>query len=204
MSAIKELRVYDSDDNPYDIDERNVLWERALERKAAGDDPIQFTKAELSAAREWGWWSCFKMQEDWLKNSAIPMPDHKLLFGLADANDQTLREMLMKFGGYISWLEAQIGMMEGRRSALKQGYDTAIMVATSRRRGIKATEKSKEADALSESETLRQTKRMQIEQDTLIATAKGMLEGYQRAWETVSRVVTIRMTEHELSTGRHA
>lgn len=202
VGEMVSVRVQDQYGETYDIDQRSTLWADALARYEAGEQPIQYPISMITNALEWGWWSCFQQQREWLEGCGVPVPDHKLLFGLADADDQRLRELLMTFGGYVSWLEAQLGIMEGRRHALKQGYEAAVLVAGAGTE--KGTEKSKEASAISASETLRQTKRLQIEQETLLATAKGLLEAYQRGWETVSRTITVRMAERELAaTGRH-
>lgn len=202
--APSTLRIYDQFGEPYDIDPKNKLWAQALAENEKGAERIQFPLSQITDALEWGWWTCFKTQREWVESCGIPVPDHKLLFGLADADDSRLRTLLQTFGGYVSYLEGQLGIMEGRRHALKQGYEGAILVASASSDGAKKTEKAKEAEAIAKSETLRQMKRMQIEQETILATAKGMLDGYKAAYDTTSRVVSTRQMEAELTTRRHA
>lgn len=197
------IRIWDQFGQFYDIDNKNKLWDEALKRSKAGEKRIDFPMAQITDAMEWGWWSCFNTQQKWLESCGVPFPNHKTLFGLEDASDYQLRKMLQEFGGHVMWLEANIGVMEGRLSALKSGYAAAVLVASGKSDDKKATGKSKEAEAIAGSETLRQTKRMQIEQETVLETAKGMLEGYKKAWETVSRVITSVVAERDMTTSRH-
>lgn len=140
-----------------------------------------------SEDENWGWWSCFKSQEDWLKSCGIPIPDHNVL------NDTSnLFELLQKFGGYLAFLEAEVGSLAGQRNALKGVYESAVQVRTVEFSG---SEKSKEAKVLVAHEMIRRTRRMWVEADMLYETAKGMLASYVRAWETVSRLVTVQSIE---------
>jgi len=187
----------------YELDAANALWPEALRQHVAEVDPIVFPLARLSGALEWGWWSCFKSQEEWLAGCGVPVPDHDVLGVAARGTTADLADKLQEFAGYVAWLEAQLGVMEGRRGALAEGYKAAVLVASADAEG-KGTEKSKEAQALARSETLRQTKRLLIEQETVLATAKGLLDSYQAAYDATSRILTARQIEAETTTRRHA
>lgn len=170
--------------------EDEELWPKAQE------GATYFPMSELVKHRGWGWWSAFKTQQEWLAQSGIPVPGHNLI----PTDPAQLRPALQEFGSYVSWLEAQIGLIEGRKNALKQAYDVAVLVDSAGvKDNTKASEKSKEAQILAKSETLRATKRLQIENETLLYTARGLCAAYQRAWETVSRLITLQVSETELS-----
>jgi hypothetical protein len=178
----------------WQVDSQDELWQDVLVLTKNGKEDAVLPLSLIISKRGWGWWSCFKTQDEWLGSIGIPIPDHQVL------NDTSnLYELLQRFGGYIAFLETQIGLLAGRRNALKSAYEAAVAVRTSELTG---SEKSKEAQVLSESETIRQTKRIYIETDMLYETAKGLCASYQRAWETCSRLATIQSMESNISPRR--
>src|SRR3990172_4331668 len=196
----KKVIIRDEFGGRWEVDEKDDFWEAALTFTNNGKAKATVPLAVITANLGWGWWTVFKNQEDWYKAIGIPKPEHNLLDGLATAGAAQLSERLQEFGGYVAYLEAQLWALAGKRDALKSAYDAAVAIHTASIEE-KASEKAKEAQVLSESETLRQTKRLYIEIDALYSTAKGMCEAYKKAWETVSRIVTIKLGEMETTAG---
>jgi len=182
-----KIQIHDELGQIWDVDSQDDLWEevRTLTKDGAQDAVLPISV--IINKRGWGWWSCFKTQDDWIRQVGIPVPGHDLL------NDTSnLYELLQRFGGYVSFLEAQIGLISGRRNALKNAYEAGMAVRTA---SLDGSEKSKEAQVLADSETMRQARRMYIEADMIHETAKGMCASYQRAWETASRLITLQGIE---------
>ena len=193
-----KITIHDEIGQRWEVDGQDDLWEEVLELTKNGTQDATLPLSLILSKRGWGWWSCFKTQDDWMAGLGIPPPDHT---ALDDVDENNLGQMLLKFGGYIAFLETQVGLLAGRRNALGEAYKAAIAVHTA---GIedKLSEKAKEAQVLSESETLRQTKRLFIETDMLYESARGLCNSYTKCWETVSRLVTIQTSERELQPRR--
>ncbi len=163
----------------------------------------------------WGWWTVHNRINDWLRatGSHVPWPDEHIVPGYTELSELTpgeLATLLQRYGGYLTFLRAERGLIEGRAYGLSESYDSAMSVM----KGMAArilkgtpTEAAKESWALNHeefSEPLRIAKRNQIEHQAIIFTIKGMIDAYQGAWETVSRLITATGIEADLSTSRHA
>lgn len=194
----KRISIHDELGQEWHVDAEDDLWEDV--RKLTNDGSIDaiLPLSTIFEKRGWGWWSCFKTQDEWLRGIGVPVPNHDTLSDVAGKSAADLTPLLQKFGGYVAFLETQVGLLAGRRNALKNAYDAAVLVHTAQIEE-KASEKSKEAQVLASSETLKQTKRLYIETDMLYETARGMCEGYVKAYEAVSRVVSVRLAEMELA-----
>lgn len=188
----KRIAILDELGQQWTVDDQDDLWQDVLKITQNGTEQATLPLSVILSKRGWGWWSCFKTQDEWVRGIGIPIPDHNIL---SDISDSQLGPMLQRFGGYVAFLEAQLGLLAGRRTALKEAYAAAVAVQTANLEG--GTEKAKEAQVLSESETLRQTKRLFIETDMLYESANGLCKAYTSAWSTISRIVTIRVSEQE-------
>lgn len=178
-----------------------LLWPIVLSEHQLGIEPIVVPARVLREKRGWGWWTVAERQLTWLAELGIPMIDDPNLLVPQEASG--LAEALQRYGGYASYLSAMIGRLEGLTKALEDSYDVAVGIAATKLEGAtRLTEKSKEAQVLAMNETLRETKRREIETAALLATAKGLKAGYERAWDTVSRLITLYSSETGLATGR--
>ena len=189
-----EIQIHDEIGQRWVVDKNDELWPEVLTLTDNGKRDAILPLSLIVSKRGWGWWSCFKTQDEWYKTIGVPVPDSHVLDKAANASPAQLASMLQEFGSYLAFLEAQLGAIAGRRSALDAVYKAAVMVQTANIGG-KTSEKAKEAQVLSENETLRQTKRLAIETDMLYETANGMCEAYQRAYDAVSRIVTVQTAE---------
>lgn len=191
----KKITIHDELGQSWVVDKEDSLWAEVLTLTNNGKHDAVLPMSVIYSHRGWGWWSVFKTQDKWMQNIGIPYPDHNVLSDVSN-----LPALLQKFGGYVAFLEAQIGAIAGRTEALRAAYNAAVAVATASLDG--GTEKSKEAKVLESSETLRQTKRLYIESEMLYETAKGLCASYQRAWETASRLMTARLAELETTSSQ--
>jgi hypothetical protein len=169
-----------------------------------GIDPIVLPLSIIAVRRGWGWWTVFQDSTEWVQNLGVPEPNLETLPQRDDITTGELSELLQKFGAYLTYLETLMGQITSRRSTLKEGYDVAMMIATSKLQdSSKLTEKTKEATILQVNETLRQTKRLFIEEDAKLCIIKGLRDAYRISWDTVSRMITIKSLEAQITTGRH-
>lgn len=183
--------------------EDGAIWTIALGEYAQGIDPVVIPARILRNHRGWGWWTAIEGQIKWLEENGVPTPSTPSL-GLQN-DSESLSTALQLYGGYITYLSAIIGSLEGSQQVLKDCYSSATMIATANLDDAeKLTERAKEAKVLTVDETLRETKRKQIETEAILATARGLRDGYQAAWDTVSRLISLFASEAGLATGRHA
>jgi len=197
----RKISIRDELGQRWEVDDQDELWPEVLKITDNGQIDAILPISVILSKRGWGWWSCFKTQDEWLQNIGVPIPTHKLLDNAAHCSAAQLTPLLQEYGAYVGFLEAQVGLLLGRRGALKSAYDAAVMVHSAQAETT-GTGKDKEGQALLESETLRQTKRLFIETDMLYETAKGMCTGYVKAYEAVSRIISVRIAEMELSPRR--
>ncbi len=118
-------------------------------------------------------------------------------------NDQ-LEEYLAVFGGYRSYLESQLSMVEARRNTIEIGLEEGInrAVYTTGRGYKERGEKTPLKEALkgecfAESSLLRQTRADLIEIEAVCIRIRGMREAYKAAFETTSRIASLRMSSRE-------
>lgn len=201
-----QIEVVDEHSQKWTVTPQDTVWEECLREYQKGDGsmPPLIPLAKIKDHMGWGWWTVFKNQEEFLANLGIPLPSHETLPIFEDLLPQQLGDLLQKFGGYVTYLEPIIGGMTGRQIALKDGLAAAILVESAKLDDGKKTEKAKEAQIVAGSETLRRTKRMLIEQEALLATAKGIRDAYKQAYDTISRQISLKALEVELATSRHA
>jgi len=180
------------------------LWPTAQEAQAKHPGEVIFLPFALVAERRgWGWWTVFQDSAEWVKNLGVPEPNLETLPQGDNISTGELSELLQKFGAYLTYLETLMGQITSRRSTLKESYDAAMMVATSKLPdGSKLTERTKEATILQTNETLRQTKRLFIEEDAKLCIIKGLRDAYRICWDTCSRQITLRALEAQITTGR--
>lgn len=184
--------------------EGDPLWEQVKTMHEQGIDPIVLPLSIIAVRRGWGWWTVFQDSTEWVQNLGVPEPNLETLPQRDDITTGELSELLQKFGAYLTYLETLMGQITSRRSTLKEGYDVAMMIATSKLQdSSKLTEKTKEATILQVNETLRQTKRLFIEEDAKLCIIKGLRDAYRISWDTVSRMITIKSLEAQITTGRH-
>ena len=119
---------------------------------------------------------------------------------LMNEDNRKLEEYLTAYGGYKAYLETQVAETSSKKNALEaafdEGYATAIFKLAEEREiegKKKLTREEVRGAAMSTYEQLRELKREIIEQEAVETRITGLLNTYTTAYNTVSRVVTIRM-----------
>jgi hypothetical protein len=196
----ERIIIWDEYGGCWDITSENVLWPEVQKQLDAGVQNVILPLATIRQNLGWGWWTALEAQRAWLEGCGVPAPT---LDTLSLQNDAvSLSEALSRFGGYTTYLSAKIGELEGQYKAYQEGYSVAVMVGT-KDLPEKLAEKAKEAKVVAASETLRETKRRQIETEAIILAAKGLRDAYQNAWDTTSRLITLFAAEAGLTSSRH-
>lgn len=204
--VLERIEVDDEFGQRWVVTPADSAWDRCVEeyRKNGNVAPVLLPLAVVRDHMGWGWWTVFKNQQEFINGLGIPLPSPDTLPGAGDLTDETLREMLQRFGGYVVYLEGVMGNLAGRITALRDSLSTAVLVETAQLEDVRgATEKAKEARVMADSELLRRTKRMLIEEEALSAVVRGIRDAYKQAYDTVSRQVTLRSIEAGVTSNRY-
>ena len=120
-------------------------------------------------------------------------------------DNKILADLLAMYGGFKAYLETKIGDIESKVGALNaafdEGYSTALyrIVKTYEERDLKKpTRDELKGEIMDTYENLRELKRDIIEQEAAQKKIQGLLNTYTTAYQTVSRVVTLRTNGERL------
>ena len=126
--------------------------------------------------------------------------EHLEFSDLMNATNKDLSEFLVVYGGYKAFLESQIADAQAKKNALNaafdEGYATAVFRIADERETAgqkKLTRDEIRGAVMDRYEQLRELKREIIEQEVIDTRIGGLLNTYTTAYNTVSRVVTLRM-----------
>lgn len=197
-----KIRVYDQYETPWDVTPEDSLWQEAQEA-AKTSAKIIWPLHKILANRGFGWWTVFRTTNELLKQMPPELKDPSREFLVPQGYEiqpAELESLLQWLGGCSSYLQGLAGGVRAELVALRETYRGAISVGTSA--FSEGTEKSKEARILAGSETVRETKRRQIQAESTLTLLEGWSEAYTTAWSTVSRLITLHTSEVSLTTGR--
>lgn len=123
------------------------------------------------------------------------------LENLQDLTNKELEEQLSLFGGYKSYLEAQLGLVEAKRGALEASLEallTRTMYKTEKKytdKGLKKpTKDSLKGEAVENNEQLQGLTKELIQSEALSTRVKGLRDAYSSQYAAVSRVIALRAT----------
>jgi len=126
--------------------------------------------------------------------------EHLEFSDLMNATNKELEEFLVVYGGYKAYLESQMADAQAKKNALNaafdEGYATAVSRVADEREETgkkKFTREEIRGVVMDKYESLRELRREIIEQEAIETRVAGLLNTYTTAYNTVSRVVTIRM-----------
>ena len=132
--------------------------------------------------------------------------EHLEFSDLMNACNRDLSEFLVAYGGYKAFLESQIADAQAKKNALTAAFDEGFATAVFRIADERETAGQKKLTrdeirgaVMDKYEQLKELKREIIEQEAIETRINGLLNTYTTAYNTVSRVVTLRM---ENTTGR--
>lgn len=187
--------IFDQYRNEWIVDKDDKLWTEVLVQYMAGEVPIILPLSYIVENRGWGWWTAFEKQIAWISEAGVSMEAKKeILIGLYETPMDVIGNYLSEFGSFYGYLEAQVGVLLGRYTALEEGYDSGLNVAMAKI-SEKTTQKEKEGMVLTNNTLLRQTRYQMIEAKVLLETARKHRDAYKVLWETVSRIISIKLGE---------
>ena len=109
------------------------------------------------------------------------------------------------YGGYKAYLETKIADIESKVGALQaafnEGYSTALFRVVKQYEETdrkKPTKDELKGEVMDSYETLRELKKDLIEQEATLKKTEGLLNTYTTAYNTVSRIVTLRTNGERL------
>lgn len=207
--------IHDEYRQPWRIQEDDQLYEEAkaaLEATRAdenapndSDQKVVWPLKKIVEGRGFGWWTVFQQLDEFERElgEAVPNPGTGRLIDIdREYNPTELQDILQRFGSYLATLNVAVAKIEAQTHALKESYKTGMQVAVASR-DPKATLSARESEVLSAQELFRETRRLQISNEAILLLAKGWLASYEAAFQTVSRLITLRLGEASLATGRH-
>jgi len=152
----------------------------------------------------WGWWTVFNKIDEFEKELSrlVPNPDH-ILNTNKEYTPNELRDLLQRFGSYLSTLHNLEGKMEAQSHAVKEGYKAGMSVAVAKSESKATSVSGKENEVLANNEIFKDAKRMQIDYECQLLLLKGWRQAYEQGWATVSRLITITIGEANLQTSRY-
>ena len=119
---------------------------------------------------------------------------------LMNSSNRELEEFLIVYGGYKAYLETRIADVKAKRTALSAAFDEGYATAVSRiaEEREEAGKKKFTRDeirgvVLDNYSQLKELRQEIIEQEALEIQAEGLLNTYTTAYNTVSRVITLRL-----------
>ena len=130
---------------------------------------------------------------------------HNLLFGeLASYPDNELEKFLVIYGGYKASLETKLADIESIVGALEaaftEGYNTSVYAVAKEYEELGKKKPNKDelrGEVMTRFEALKEQKKDIIDQTVELKKFQGLLNTYTTAYQTVSRVVTLRTKRAE-------
>ena len=123
----------------------------------------------------------------------LPLGDY------ATTSNEGLESYLAMFGGYTSYLEAEVAKLDSTLSALQAAFDDGIAkamnnIATEREEAgkKKPTREELRGEALNSYPQLWELRKEVIETEAAVKQLSGTLKAYDKAYASVSRVVGLR------------
>lgn len=198
------IRIQDEYGQTWNIFEDDANYQEA---KVSIEKGIKTWPLEkILEGRGWGWWTVFKDIDDYEREIGKIIPDpvkNPLIQTDHEYTPTELSDMLQQLGSYLSILYAHESKVEAHCNALREGFKTGLQVAMARYETESKTVKGQEAEILSGNELFLQTKRMEIKDESILLVISGWRKAYEQAYATISRIVSLRIGEVSLQTGRH-
>ena len=126
--------------------------------------------------------------------------EHLDFSDLMNSSNKELEEFLIVYGGYKAYLETRVADVKAKKSALSAAFDEGYATALSRIAEEREVEGKKKLTrdeirgvALDNYSQLKELRQEIIEQEALEIQVDGLLNTNTTAYNTVSRVVTLRM-----------
>ena len=154
----------------------------------------------------WGYWSVYKQIDEFeadLENKfGIPNPRRVRLI---DVNKEyTIAEakaLIQIFGSHLAVLHGFSGVIRGQTLGLKKSFEEGMRIAVSQIPGAGSVT-SKRGTALAANEVLAQAKRLEISNEAIVEVIDGWVSAYTKAWETISRMISVDQAEIGLQLNR--
>lgn len=109
---------------------------------------------------------------------------------------QELRDLLQRFGSYLSSIHPIEARIEAECHAVREAMKTGVSVAMLTEE--KGTIKEKEASVLTHNDGLRLTRGLQIDCESSLILIQGWRKAFEAAYTCVSRLITLMLGELQM------
>ena len=122
------------------------------------------------------------------------------LFGLSSATNEQLKEYLEFYGAYKSYLESKLAIIESNMGMLRSMLDNKMdrkMDLLSREAAKRVTKDFARGRAMNEDEEIQNLSNEVNLLSAIFTRVRGMKDSYTTAYNTVSRMVTLKENSKE-------
>lgn len=116
---------------------------------------------------------------------------------LENSTDEQLQRALTVYGGYRAYLENQLAYVDSKKGLLESTFEEGLSRMFYVLQGQKERKVIKEVlrgEALATNPRLKKVRQDLIEVEALYARIKGLKEAYRAAFDTVSRIIAVRVS----------
>lgn len=175
-----------------------------LDAKSKKDEygNIILSYPEVAALKRWTIDIAMKKVEEYMKDINVPEVSQPKTSGkigsLSDLNnstDEQLEELLLLYGGYRAYLESNLAYLDSKRGLLESSFEEGLakmMFTLQKDREKRVAKEMLRGEALVLNPQLKKARQQLIETEAIYARIRGLKEAYRAAFDTVSRVVTLR------------
>lgn len=184
-----QYHVVDEFGQPWTLGPSDLLYAQA----EAGQAQFKIADIVEQHGNGYGWWTPVRAQTEWLaRHDFTNEPvDHERL------SNMDLVTKIEESSGYLFHLEATLGILRGRLTAINETYEAGVMIRHGERPDVARVRY--ESKVIHDDERFRYMRRLIAELKTVIETAEGYRNAYRARYDALSRVVTVRQLEAQLS-----
>lgn len=207
MTVTHLVYIEDQYGQNWRIEDNDPLWQEAKTAvDTAPDGKVMWSLEKLSKNKGYGWWTTFKKLDEIEADleKIMPNPGKGLLIDINhEYTPLELRDLLQRFGAFLSTLNHTEGLIEAQCHTLKEGFKTGLSVAMSTRESKETSISGREAEVLASSDLLKTNRRMQIDNEATLLLIQGWRKAYEAAYQTASRLVTLFIGESQMTSDRY-
>lgn len=181
-----------------------------LEKQGKRDEygNIVLSYPSIAALKRWTVEDAMKKAEDYTKELNVPklsvniIDDEPVkLSNLQNMTNSNLEELLSKFGGYRAYLETHVSYLTSKKGVLEATFEEGLakMVFILSQKYDKRMQKEiLHGEAIAINPQLKKIKQDLIETTAQLDQVAGLRDSFKVAFETVSRIVSLRISSREV------
>ncbi|MBI2020125.1 hypothetical protein HYS94_01775 [Candidatus Daviesbacteria bacterium] len=163
----------------------------------------------LAALKYWTVEKAMNTADLYVKDLNVPSIDIKIkekppvdLSQLHNSTNDQLAEYLAFFGGYRAYLETQLSYVEAKKGILESSFEEGLSkmfytLGDKYKDSKKPLKEAMHGESMQMNPSLKKIKQTLIETEAIYNRIRGLRDSYKVAWDTVSRVIALRLGSKE-------